>query len=123
MEDAEKKSEAFDKLTVNFAINYGGRDEIVHALRTICEENKEGKISLQEINEELISAHLYTAGQPDPDLIIRPSGEYRTSNFMVWQGAYAELVFMDVLWPDFKPEHLDEAIREYSRRNRRFGGV
>ena len=77
----------------------------------------------EDITEELISSNLYTKGQPDPDLIIRPSGEYRTSNFLVWQSAYSEYWFSNVLWPDFKPKHLLEAIDDYNKRNRRFGGV
>ncbi|WP_052446718.1 isoprenyl transferase [Candidatus Soleaferrea massiliensis] len=123
MEEAEEKGAHFDKLTVNFAINYGGRDEIVHAVREIGKKIQDGALQPSDIDEQTLEDFLYTAGQPAPDLIIRPSGEFRTSNFMVWQSAYSELVFMDVLWPDFGPKDLDRAIEEYSRRNRRFGGV
>ena len=84
---------------------------------------QKGVIHSQDITEQLFSDYLYSRDVPDPELIIRPSGEMRTSNFLLWQSAYSEFVFMDVLWPDFQPEHLDEAIREYGRRNRRFGGV
>ena len=84
---------------------------------------KNGSTDIDKIDVQMVSGHLYTAGQPDPDLIIRPSGEYRISNFLLWQSAYAEFVFMDVLWPDFTPAHLDQAIRVFLSRNRRFGGV
>ncbi len=101
------------------AINYGGRDDIVHAVRSIMNDN----ISADEVDEELISERLYTKNLPEVDLIIRPSGEQRLSNFLIWQAAYAEYVFMDVLWPDFSKSDLEEAVAEYSRRNRRFGGI
>lgn len=110
-------------LTLNIAVNYGGRDEILHSARLLAQQVKEGTLSPQEINETVFSAHLYTANQPDPDLILRPSGEFRSSNFLVWQSAYAEYVFMDILWPDFTERDLDRAIEEFSRRHRRFGGV
>lgn len=110
-------------LTVNFALNYGGRQELVFAMRRLAESVKSGTLQPDAIDEETIEQHLYTAGIPDPDLIIRPSGEQRLSNFLLWQCAYSELVFMDVLWPDFKPNDLDAAIAEYAGRDRRFGGV
>lgn len=110
-------------MTLNIAMNYGGRDEIVHSVRSIAEKVKTGEIAPEDITEDTLSAHMYTAGEPDPDLIIRPSGEQRLSNFMLWQAAYAEFVYFDILWPDFKTEHLDEAIRRFSERNRRFGAV
>ena len=100
----------------NLCINYGGRDEILHAAK-LCAAAGE------EMTEENLEKHLYSAGIPDPELIIRPSGEMRTSNFLLWQSAYSEYVFMNVLWPDFAPEDLDRAIEEYHRRNRRFGGT
>lgn len=106
-------------LTCCIALNYGGRDDIVHAVKSIVDKN----VPLSEINEQMIGDNLYTSGLPEVDLIIRPSGEQRLSNFLIWQAAYAEYVFMDVLWPDFKNSDLDSAIAEYSRRNRRFGGV
>ncbi|MBQ3052134.1 MAG: isoprenyl transferase [Clostridia bacterium] len=106
-------------LNLNIAINYGGRDEITNAVKKIVAEG----ISQSEITEQTISDRLYTKGQPDPDFIIRPSGEYRLSNYLIWQSAYAEYWFSDVLWPDFKPKHLEKAIDDYNNRNRRFGGV
>ncbi|MBQ1554701.1 MAG: isoprenyl transferase [Clostridia bacterium] len=111
-------------MTLNIAINYGGRDELLRAVKAISNEVTTGTLQESDITAEVVSDHLYTAGQPDPDLIIRPSGEYRTSNFLLWQSAYTEYVFMDdILWPDFSTENLEEALDEYARRNRRFGGV
>ena len=120
--DAENQSAEYD-VQVNFCLNYGGRDEIVRAARAFAAEVVEGKRRPEELTEELFSNYLYSAGVPDPELIIRPSGELRTSNFLPWQSAYSEYVFMDVLWPDFGPDDLDKAIEEYHRRNRRFGGA
>ena len=99
------------------------RDEIVRAVRNISEDVRNGKISSDDITENLFSNYLYTAGQPDPDLIIRPSGEYRISNFLLWQSAYTEFVIMNKLWPDFQKSDLDEALKIYSSRSRRYGGV
>ncbi len=109
-------------MTFILGLNYGGRDEIRRAVTKIGEEIAAGRLKPEEITEELISAHLDTAGIPDPDLIIRTSGEKRTSNFLPWQGAYAELEFPDVLWPDFSDDDLIRAIEEYNHRDRRFGG-
>jgi undecaprenyl diphosphate synthase len=120
--DAERRSTDYD-VQVNFCLNYGGRDEIVQAARCFAEEVAAGIRKPEELSEDLLSGYLYSAGVPDPELIIRPSGELRTSNFLLWQSAYSEYVFMNVLWPDFGPEDLDKAIEEYHRRNRRFGGV
>lgn len=106
-------------LNLNIAINYGGRDEIKNAVKRIIESG----ISSEEITEQTITDNLYTAGMPDPDFIIRPSGEYRLSNYLIWQSAYAEYWFSDILWPDFKPKHLEKAIDDFNHRNRRFGGV
>ena len=118
-----KKNEEGSKnatgLNLNIAINYGGKDEITRAVRDIVKEG----IKSEDITEEVISQHLYTKGMPDPDFIIRPSGEYRLSNYLIWQSAYAEYWFSDILWPDFKPCHLEQAIDEFNHRNRRFGGV
>ena len=119
---AQKQSEDFD-VQVNFCLNYGGRDEIVQAARRFSQDVADGKRQPEELTEEAFSGYLYSADVPDPELIIRPSGEKRTSNFLLWQSAYSEYVFMNVLWPDFSPEDLDAAIEEYHRRNRRFGGV
>ena len=120
--DAERRSAEYD-LQVNFCLNYGGRDEIVRAAKTFAAEVAEGKRNPEELTEELLSQYLYSKDVPDPELIIRPSGELRTSNFLLWQSAYSEYVFMNVLWPDFSPADLDQAIEEYHRRNRRFGGT
>lgn len=123
MVENEEGSKNRDGMILNVAMNYGSRDEIVRAVKNITEDIKNGKISEKEISEQLISDYLYTKGQPDPDLIIRPSGEYRISNFMLWQSAYTEFVIMNKLWPDFDERDLDEAINTFSNRNRRFGGV
>lgn len=109
-------------VTFNIALNYGGRDEIVKAIKTIAEEVKDRKIEIEDINEEMVSKNLYTAGQPDPDLIIRTSGELRISGFLTWQSVYSELLFIEKNWPDFTEEDLDNAIIEYQRRTRKFGG-
>lgn len=119
----EALGEGKSGLLVNVALNYGGRHELVHSMRALAEMVRGQKIAPEEIDEAMVSDHLYTAGQPDPDLIIRPSGEERLSNFLIWQAAYSEFVFMDVLWSDFKPEHLEEAIRIFNQRHRRFGGI
>ena len=120
--DAQSRSEDYD-VQVNFCLNYGGRDEIVQAAASFAQSVAAGEKSPEDLTEELFSSYLYSDGVPDPELIIRPSGEKRTSNFLLWQSAYAEYVFMNVLWPDFTPQHMDEAIEEYHRRNRRFGGT
>ena len=109
-------------VTFNIAINYGGREELLKATKEIAKEVKEGSLSLEEITEETIENHLYTAGQPDPDLLIRTSGELRTSNFLPWQLVYSEFYFVNKNWPDFSEEDLLEAINEYQKRNRKFGG-
>ncbi len=108
-------------VTFNMALNYGGRDELVKAMKKIAKDVKEEKLAVNEITEETISNSLYTAGQPDPDLLIRTSGELRTSNFLPWQLVYSEFVFVEKNWPDFTEEDLDEAIRIYQTRNRKFG--
>ena len=123
IESAERESAGRTGMTVNMAINYGGREEIARAARLLAEQVKDGTLSPEEIGEKQVAAALYTAGQPELDLLIRPSGEKRISNFLLWQCAYAEFVFMDILWPDFTPADLDAAIEEYRRRHRRFGGI
>lgn len=123
MIENEESSKDRDGMVLNIAMNYGSRDEIVRAVKNISNDVKLGKISQEQIDEKLVSDYLYTAGQPDPDLIIRPSGEYRISNFMLWQSAYTEFVIMNKLWPDFDKSDLDEAIKIYASRNRRYGGV
>ena len=121
-DDAVSKSSDYD-VQVNFCLNYGGRDEIVRAAKAFAADVAAGKCDAGDLTEAKLSEYLYSAGVPDPELIIRPSGEMRTSNFLLWQSAYSEYVFLNVLWPDFGPEDLDAAIAEYHRRNRRFGGV
>nr|WP_316623283.1 isoprenyl transferase [uncultured Ruminococcus sp.] len=123
MEENEAESKDRDGMVLNIAMNYGGRAEMIHAMRDIAQKVADGTVKPDDIDEQMVSDHLYTKGEPDPDLIIRPSGENRTSNFLLWQSAYAEYVIMDVLWPDFKEKDLDAALIEYAKRNRRFGGV
>ncbi len=121
----ENEEESKDRtgMVLNIAMNYGGRDELITATKKIAEKVKNGELSVDDINAQLISDSIYTAGQPDPDLIIRPSGEFRVSNFLLWQSAYAEYYISDKLWPDFSTDDLDKAIAEFSKRNRRYGGV
>ncbi len=123
MAEAEEASADKTGMILNIAINYGGRQEIVYAARRLAQKCLEGKCSPDDITEQVMDQQMDTAGQPDPDLIIRPSGEMRTSNFLLWQSAYSEYLFDHILWPDFKPSHIDQAIEQYRRRNRRFGGV
>lgn len=108
-------------MVLNLALSYGGRDEIVGAVKEILKDSKSGKITPVDITKEVFSGYLYTSGIPDPDLLIRTSGEYRISNFLLWQMAYSEFYFTDVLWPDFRRENLIEAIVDYQERERRFG--
>lgn len=121
--DAIAASLGEDAATSSLCINYGGRDEIKNAVKALAREVQAGQLSPEAITEESISAKLYTAHMPDPDLIIRPSGEIRTSNFLLWQSAYSEYYFTDILWPDFKKTDMDDAIMAFNARNRRFGGV
>ncbi len=123
MEEVEKKSEMNDELNVNLCLNYGGREELVNAVRLIAEDVASGKIDPDAITEKDINDRLYTSFAPDPDLIIRPSGELRLSNFLLWQCAYSEFWFSDILWPDFVPKKMEKAIIDFQQRNRRFGGV
>ncbi len=122
MDKIERETADRSGMTLNVALNYGSRKEITEATRKIVRLVQNGELSPENIDEDLVQNMLYTGTQPQLDLLIRPSGEERISNFMLWQSAYAEFVFMDVLWPDFTPQHLDAAIEEYSNRNRRFGG-
>ncbi len=110
-------------IVLNIALNYGGRDELINAIKNISNEVKSGELNLDEITEKIVSEHLYTKEIPDPDLIIRTSGELRLSGFLTWQSVYSELLFLDKLWPDFKEEDLENAIDEYSKRKRNFGGT
>ena len=116
---AEDDSKDATGLNLNIALNYGGRDEIVRTVRKMAERGD----NLAELTDSMLSDNLYTAGMPDTDLIIRPSGEYRLSNFLIWQSAYAEYWFTDRLWPDFSEKDIDEAISAYAQRDRRYGGT
>lgn len=122
IEKAERRTVGNRRVTLVIAFNYGGRNEIADAAQMAARRVQAGEISPAEITPDLLERHLYTHGIPDPDLIIRTSGEKRLSNFLTWQSAYSELVFTDVLWPDFGRQHLLEAIAEYYRRDRRYGG-
>ena len=115
-------SQRYQGFQANICLNYGGRDEIVHAARRYAEDYAAGRVS-GELTEEGFGSYLYSAGIPDPDLMIRPGGEVRISNFLLWQCAYSEFYFTDVLWPDFTSAELDKAIAEFRRRDRRYGGV
>ena len=117
----ENKTKDYTGLQLNVAFNYGGRDEITRAVKKIANAVKNNEISIDDIDEDLISNSIYTAGMPDPDLLIRPGGEKRISNFLPWQLSYTEFIFTDKYWPDFNKNDLDEAIVEYERRNRKFG--
>ena len=123
MNELEEDSAHKTGMTLNIAVNYGGRPEIVRAARQLAEKVKAGELQPADITEEMMSDAMYTTGQKDPDFILRPSGEKRLSNFMLWQAAYSELVEMDVLWPDFTRSDLDAAIEEFNHRSRRFGGL
>ncbi len=116
-------SRHYDGVQVNICLNYGGRDELLRAARAFAQDCADGKARPQDLTEESFSSYLFSAGVPDPDLIIRPSGELRISNFLLWQSAYAEYYFTDVLWPDFSKDELHRALAAYQRRSRRFGGV
>ncbi len=121
LNEAMEKTSQNRGMVLNLALSYGGRDEIIEAVKEIMKESKNGNITPQNITKELFSRYLYTGEIPDPDLLIRTSGEYRLSNFLLWQTAYTELYFTDVLWPDFRRKHLMEAIADFQRRERRFG--
>ena len=123
IDEAVKLTKDNTRLTLNIAFNYGGRGEIAAAVKQIVEAVQAGTINPDEINEAMISRMLWTANSPDPDLVIRTSGELRLSNFLLWSGAYAELMFMDLWWPDFNKESLEKAIDAFRRRDRRFGGL
>ncbi len=123
MNELEEDSAHKTGMTLNIAVNYGGRPESVRAARQLAEKVKAGELQPEDITEEMMSEAMYTTGQKDPDFILRPSGEKRLSNFMLWQAAYSELVEMDVLWPDFTRDDLDAAITEFNKRSRRFGGI
>ncbi len=119
----EKQSAGKTRTVVNIAVNYGGKQEILRSVKEIAKEIERGNLSADDVTEELIEKNLYTPDFPSCDLIIRPSGEYRLSNFLTWQSAYSEFWFSDILWPDFTVENFNEALRAYEKRNRRFGGI
>ena len=119
MEKAERDSDCANGMTAVLAVNYGGRHELLHVMKQLAKDG----VKPEDITEDAVNERLYTAAYPDPDLIIRPSGEYRLSNFLTWQSAYSEFWFTPVLWPDFSKKDLDTAIKAYNRRQRRFGGV
>ena len=121
--DVQERTAGREGITVNIALNYGGRHEIVHAVQQAVSLARQGTLTPEAVDEALVDSLMYTAGQPPVDLIIRPSGEQRISNFLLWQGAYAECGCMDVLWPAVTPGDLDRAIAEFQRRSRRFGGI
>ncbi len=120
---AVERSEKYAGVQVNFCLNYGGRAEIVRAAQRFAQDCADGKCAPNDLTEAQLSGLMYSADVPDPELVIRPGGELRTSNFLLWQSAYAEYYFTDVLWPEFGPKELDRAIDAYNRRNRRFGGA
>ncbi len=120
---AQERTKDNTNIILNVALNYGGRQEIVRAAKAICADVQANKLNMDDIDEALFSNYLYTAGQPDPDLLIRPSGEMRVSNFLLWQIAYSEFWCTNILWPDFGKEHLWQAIWEYQNRDRRYGGL
>ena len=123
MNDIEEKTRGNTGTVLNVAVNYGGRQEIVRGMQILARRVQQGLLRPEDIDIETVSGVMYTAGQKDPDFILRPSGEHRLSNFMLWQASYAEFVDMDVLWPDFTRVDLDRAIEEYNTRSRRFGGI
>lgn len=123
MLNVEEDSKHFDSMTLILAINYGGRDEITNAVKEIAEDVRRGELNPEDINQQLIRSRLYTKEIPDVDLIIRPSGEQRLSNFLIWQSAYAEYYFTNILWPDFSKKDFENAVIAYSERSRRFGGI
>lgn len=123
MAEIEEGTKDNKGMIINVAINYGGREEITHAARALARRAAQGLLDPEQIDEEMLAGQLYTAGQKDPDFILRPSGEKRLSNFLLWQSAYTEFIYMDVLWPDFTRKHLDAAIEEFHQRDRRFGGI
>ena len=121
--NAEDRTKGNDALNLNIAFNYGGRAEIIHAAKSLAADCASGVLQPDDITDEMLSDRVFTAGQPDPDLIIRTSGEIRLSNFLLWQSAYAELLFLDIFWPEFGRAHLKHAIEVFNNRSRRYGGL
>jgi undecaprenyl diphosphate synthase len=123
IEDTEALTARNRRMTLTFAFNYGGRAEITDGVRAIAREVRAGRLDPEKIDERTIGRHLYAPDMPDPDLVVRTSGEFRISNYLLWESAYSEFVFTDVLWPDFRREHLVAAVSEFQQRERRFGAV
>jgi undecaprenyl diphosphate synthase len=123
IEDTEELTRRNRRMTLTFAFNYGGRAELVDAVRAIATEARARNVAPERIDEKTIRRHLYAVDMPDPDVLVRTSGEFRTSNFLLWEAAYSELVFTEVLWPDFRRHDLFAAVREFQRRERRFGSI
>ena len=123
IEDSEALTRKNRRMTLTFAFNYGGRAELVDAMRGIAQDVADGKLKPDKVDEKVIERHLYSPDMPDPDLLIRTSGEFRISNYLLWESAYSEFVFTDVLWPDFRRRHLEDAVIEFQQRERRFGAV
>ncbi len=123
IERVEKFTSVNNGLNLNIALNYGSRFEILYAIKNIAKEIKDGKLSINDIDEKQMEQHLYTKGIPEPDLLIRTSGEQRISNYLLWQCAYTEFWFTETLWPDFNESHIAEAIKAFEKRNRRYGGI
>lgn len=123
IQELEESTKYNKGMVLNIALNYGGREELTQATRRIAADCAAGKLSAEKINERVLEQYLYTASLPDPDLMIRPSGELRLSNFLLWQCAYSEFWFSNINWPDFTPKHLQHALHDYQNRSRRFGGV
>jgi undecaprenyl diphosphate synthase len=123
IEETEALTQRNRRMTLTFAFNYGGRAELVDATREIAEEARARKLDPRKVDERIIRRHLYSSDMPDPDVLVRTSGEFRISNFLLWEAAYSELVFTDVLWPDFRRGDLFAAVREYQGRSRRFGAI
>ena len=121
--DAQSRSNDYHEVQVNFCLNYGGRDEIIRGIKALARDLKEGKADADSLTEEMFSGYLDSAGVPDPELVIRTSGEERISNFLLWEMAYSELFISDVLWPDFGEEDFAQALKSFGSRNRRFGGI
>jgi len=123
MAQVEEMTKNNNGMILNLAVNYGGREEVTNAVKKIAEKAKSGEININDIDQVMVGDYMYTAYLPDPDIILRPSGELRLSNFLLWQAAYSEFWFANMCWPDFTPKHMKRVIYDYQKRNRRFGGI